>query len=368
MKIAVSADWHLDYMNKTYLIDGIPNRELDLDKQITTMLDECCKRKVEWFVVAGDLFDKSVVSAYYFIKVVNAFRRFHLKNIKVAVISGNHETKESGTALTNILGKLHDKSIYVTDRIQLFEKAGIIFIPHIKKEIYKDFENYTDYVKHEISKYKISKPIIIGHFQPTTSVPGAEQEMFAGSTRYVDCSIFKNSLVICGHVHKPQDIGRVIIPGSPVRHSLAERKEIKRFVIYDTETQNLESIPLHCQQMALINIDLYSKNTFSLPVEKLKKYKDQLVYIRITTSKKNRYKISARDVMSKFEQVNAKVMDYEVRTMKENTEELEKSDGKTLSMMPNKIFIRNTNKMVENVESRKRIISLGKTILEVIND
>ena len=46
MKIAVSADWHADYMSKTYLIDGIPNREIDLDKQIKIMVKECVKRKL----------------------------------------------------------------------------------------------------------------------------------------------------------------------------------------------------------------------------------------------------------------------------------------------------------------------------------
>lgn len=368
MKIAVSADWHIDNMKRTYLLNGLPNREIDIDKQITTMLEESVKKEVDWFVIAGDLFDKHIMSAYYFNKVVDSLRMFQVSGIKIVVIQGNHEAKEAEVPLTNAIGKLKDKLIYVYDKISLIQDAGIILIPHIRKDEYKRYKNYTEYVKEQVDQFEISKPIVIGHFQPTNSRPGSEQEMFSGSTRFIDCSIFKNALVICGHVHKPQEIGRVIIPGSPVRFSLAERQEVKRFVVYDTETQNLESIPLHCQKMALIKIDLFSKNTFSIPYEQLRKYRNALVFIKITASKKNRYKIGARDIISKFEEAGAKVMSYEVHTLKEKENKLKNSDTKNTLMTPNNIFARNVNKAVKKVEDRKRILSLGKKVLGEVND
>ena len=368
MKEAFTGDWHIDNIRKTYLVDGTPNREIDLDEQVNTMLKECIEREVEWFVILGDLYDKHVITAYYFNKVVDILRMFTHNKIRVVVIPGNHELKESGLPITSALSKLKDEYIYVYDRISLVSQAGIILIPHVRRNEYKNYGNYTEYVKKEISRFKISKPIVAGHFQPTSATPGSEQEMFAGSTRFVDCSIFKNALVICSHVHKPQEIGRIVIPGSPIRFILSERDEAKRFIVYDTENQELESIGLNCQKMALVKIDLFSKNTLSLPDDKIRKYKNMLVYIKVTTSRKNRYRISAKDVTSKFEKMGAYVMSYEVHTIKDDKKEQEESDIKNVSMTPISIFSRITNKVVKKVDERKRILSKGKKALGEVND
>jgi len=369
VKIAASADWHVDNLGKTYLIDGVSNREIDLGKQINEMVYVCKQKNVKIFFIAGDLFDKNLVTGYYFDKVVDYLEMFTDNDIEIVVIQGNHETKESGIPLTNTLKRLRNKNIWVFDSISMLPigNATIFLIPHIRRDLFKQYENYTEYVKDVISKYKkISKPIIVGHFQPINSVPGSEQEMFAGSTRYIDCSIFKNALVICGHVHKPQEIGRVIIPGSPVRFTKSERNEIKRFVIYDTVTNKLESVELNCQKMSLIKVDFLNKNVVNFPREKISKYKDTLLYIDVVSSKKNRYRVNSREIISVFEDIGAKVVSFKVSTISEESR-LKKSIRRK-SMAPNNVFDRILAQVVKKEEERKRIGNIGKKIMGEVND
>jgi len=369
VKIGVSADWHVDNISKTYLIDGIPNREIDLGKQVNEMVRVCKQKNVKTFTIAGDLFDKNAVTGYYFNKVVDYLEMFTDNDIEVVIIQGNHETKESGIPLTNTLGRLRNKNIWVFDSITKFpaKDATIYLVPHIRRELFKQYKNYTEYVKDTIFKYKEKgKSIIIGHFQPTLAVPGSEQEMFAGSTRFVDCSIFKNALVVCGHVHKPQEMGRVIIPGSPVRFNKSERSEIKRFVIYDTVTNKLESAELNCQKMSLIKVDLFNKSVINFPKERIMKYKDALLYIDVISSKKNRYKVNSREIVSVFEDIGAKVVSFKVDLVGESGK-LEKSVGRK-SMTPNSVFNRMLTQIVKKEEEKKRIGNMGRKVMEEVSD
>ncbi|KKM21779.1 hypothetical protein LCGC14_1632030, partial [marine sediment metagenome] len=58
--------------------------------------------------------------------------------------------------------------------------------------------------------------------------------MFSGSTRFVDTSVFGGVPIFCAHVHKGQELPHyTYIPGSIVRFNFGERKEKKRFLIYD---------------------------------------------------------------------------------------------------------------------------------------
>jgi len=378
MKIAISADWHLDNMKRTYLIDGKPNREIDLDRQVDYMVKECVKREVQIFFIAGDLFNKNYVVGYYFDKAMNYLREFTARGIKVIVIPGNHELKEVGVPITNTIFQLRDKLIETWYDITLLEKhvtgcnADILLIPHVRYGMFEEFESFTEYIKEgdflELGK---GKKIIIGHFQPEGAIPGSEEEMFSGSTRIINPHIFKNNLVFCGHIHKPQDKKNIYIVGSPVRFNLAERKEEKRFIVYDTKANKVESVGLKCQKIVLIKVDLYNKNTFDLSdkdMGKLKKFKDSMIYIRVEAAKKNSHLINIELIKGIFEKINAKVFSYKMEIIKGQKIDKDKKSGRKLSMLPDRIFLRVLRKRIKDSHDKARIEKMGIKLLGEVSD
>jgi len=379
MKIAISADWHLDNMKRTYLIDGKPNREIDLDRQVNYMVSECVKREVKIFFVAGDLFDKNYVVGYFFDKAMNYLREFTARGIKVIVIPGNHELKEVGVPITNTIFQLRDKLIETWYDVTLLEKhvigceVDILLIPHIRYgQIFEGFESFTEYIEEEdFLELGKGRRIIIGHFQPEGTIPGSEQEMFSGSTRMINSRIFKSSLVFCGHVHKPQNKGNVYVVGSPVRFNLAERKEEKRFIIYDAKTNKVESVELKCQKIILVKVDLYNKNVLNLSdkdTSKLKKFKNSMIYMRAEASKKNSHLINIGLIKEIFEKVNAKIVSYKMEIIKGQKIDKEKKTEGKLSMLPDKIFLRILNKKVKDKDTKVRIKRIGFKLLGEVSD
>jgi len=377
MKIAISADWHLDNMRKTYLINGRPNREIDLDRQVEYMADKCVEKEVKLFFIAGDLFNKNYISGYFFNKAIDYLREFTARGIKVIVIPGNHELKEVGVPITNTIYQLRDKLIETWGDITLLEKhvtgceVDILLIPHIRYGFIEKVESFTEYVTDVLRKWKKGKKIIIGHFQPEGTIPGSEQEMFSGSTRIINPYIFGNHLVFCGHIHKPQNKKNLYIVGSPVRFNLAERKEDKRFIIYDTKADKVESIKLNCQKIILVKVDLYNKNTLNLSdkdMGKLKRFKNSIIYIRVEASKKNSHLINIGLIRELFEKINAKIVSYKMEIIKEQKEDKDKKSGRKLSMLPDKIFLRILNKKVKDSHDKSRLQKVGIKLLGEVSD
>jgi len=271
MKIGMTADWHIDNISRTYQIGCVSNRELDMFKQVDFMVKACIKRGVELFVIAGDLFNKTFVNAYYFSQAVDYLKQFTSKGIKVLIIPGNHEVSEAGWPLTNILAELGSDKIFVCDEVTTLNFSGVdlFLIPHIRRDEFKEYDSFTDFVK-EIWKGLLGKPVVVGHFEPKGSIPGSEREMFCGSSRIINTKIFGSTNVFCGHIHTPLEMtDNVCIIGSPVRFSLKECREIKRFVIYDTKKKTTESITLNCQRMRKIHIDFVTKDSIKFEKEKL---------------------------------------------------------------------------------------------------
>ena len=366
MKIGLSADWHIDNMSRTYLVKNVSNRELDMDKQVWFMLKECIKRQVKYFIIAGDLFNKTTVNGYWFNRAIKYLRSFTDAGIHVVVIPGNHEVSESGVPLTNTLRELRNDMISVYNEVGSMFSSGASFflIPHIRREAFKDYKSFTEFVKEKWLARVRSKhgTVVIGHFEPKGSLPGAEREMFAGTSRILDTMMFRNSVVFSGHIHTPQKVGNMFIVGSPIRFSLGECKETKRFIIYDTEKKKGETIDLDCQRMYKIHIDFVTKDKVEFSKEKMKKYRDVIVGISVESSKENRMKIVSRDIISAFEEAGAQVISYEVKTQKEDTSKTKKGDK--LSMTPVSLFVRTTKKIVKSDDRVPGILKMGKVILE----
>jgi len=359
MKIAITSDWHIGNNKGTYLVSEKTNRELDLEKQIEFMLQESKKKKIEWLLIAGDLFDKDSVDGYWFASAMDYLEKFLDNKIKILLIPGNHDWSSVKNPITEIVKQMKHPGIFVIECIEAIELGDCkcLCIPHIKKELLPDMNSS---VKSALAE---SEPdIVLGHFQPTGSVAGSEEEMFAGSSRIIESALFNNGIVFSGHIHKPQILGKNIhIIGSPVRFNFGERREEKRFIIYDTLDSSIESIILDCQKMFRISIDLVTKDDFSLK-NIGEKYKNALLGIQIKTTKENKSKVNWQYITNQFEKKQGgKIISKKLEIIKKDV--LKKSNKEDVS--PKKVFQKICNKIVENGKTRERIIEMG---LEIINE
>ncbi len=360
MKVGVSADWHIDYLKGGYTKDKVSSRIIDMDKQISAMVKICKQEKVELFVIAGDLFHRYTTEGYHLVRVIDYIRMFSDSGIKVIVLPGNHDMTESSSSITQPLERLRDDGITVVNKLSLYE--DLLVIPHERKDVFKDYKSYTDFLKARLTTTEKEDVInlIVGHFQPKWSIPGSEESMFSGSTRYVDMRIFDrfDCPVISGHVHNPQDKGKQYVVGSPVRFDMGERNDKKRFLVTETESGKVESFELKCQRMSRLSIDLVDKNSYSLPKDKLIKYKGHIVKVLINTTKVNKPKISIQEIRRALESVGAYVTGIDTKTIQTDSDKI-RGKLSISNMSPTKVFLRVLNREVKNKEENARLKKIG---------
>jgi DNA repair exonuclease SbcCD nuclease subunit len=236
MKRFFSADIHLsgyqsDIINsESFLTQRLHN----IMKTLDYGANYCRTHGIRFWDIGGDLNnDKDVI----YTLAQDAFKNFILKNkdIHFTIISGNHDLSSTGEGQSS--------------SISVFE--GYDNVTAITKLTYVDkiaFLPYSNKLISELKKIKEddeSCQILISHF-------GVNEGMLqSGLSIVADVKIshlkqFK--LVLVGHYHKPQDITneytRLYYVGNPSHLSWNDKNEQKRFIVYDTETLEVESIPI----------------------------------------------------------------------------------------------------------------------------
>jgi exonuclease SbcD len=80
------ADIHLGY--EQY---GVRERFNDFGRAFWAIIDDACERKVDFVVIAGDLFNKRAIDALTLIHAINGLERLKQAKIPVIAIEGNHD-------------------------------------------------------------------------------------------------------------------------------------------------------------------------------------------------------------------------------------------------------------------------------------
>ncbi len=80
------ADTHLGY--EQY---GVRERFNDFSRAFWDIIDDAIERKVDFVVIAGDLFNKRAIDALTLIHAIEGLRKLKDKNIPVIAIEGNHD-------------------------------------------------------------------------------------------------------------------------------------------------------------------------------------------------------------------------------------------------------------------------------------
>jgi len=254
MKIAVIADVHLSRYGQDRIEEStnLPERLHSIKNILFEVAEYCLANEVKEVVIAGDLFhSKSVIYAIAQQLMLDYFK--HYKDLHFTVIDGNHDLDRKGENAISSLRALEEvENVQWITRTPLYEpNYGILFVPHA-----------YDMVK--IVKGNSAR-ILISHF-------GLNEGMLnSGISIIADISlrdlIGKYELVILGHYHKPQEIIRSDIKlyyvGSPLQLDWGEKGDEKRFLVVDTDTLDVKSIPTTSYRK-YIELEVTSENKAEL--------------------------------------------------------------------------------------------------------
>lgn len=240
----------------------LEEQEYILGKILNIIDDE----NVDCVIIAGDVYDKSVPSA----EAVQVFDKFlyniSKRDIKVFVISGNHDSAERIAFGSNIMDKsgvymspVYDGNIKSVKLQDKYGNINVFMIPFIKPaHVRRYFENknietYTDMMRAVIGTIDTDfkeRNIIITHQFVTGATRCESEEISVGGSDNIDADVFENfDYVALGHIHGPQYISRETIRycGTPLKYSFSEIRHNKSVTVVDMNEKgniNIKKIPL----------------------------------------------------------------------------------------------------------------------------
>lgn len=278
MKILHTSDWHLGR--------GLGNYELHSDQAdaVKFIVGEAIKRKVDVFVIAGDVFDRGTPPAVSIRLLNDALTRLYEAGIVSIITAGNHDSADRLSAYANLLkenvyicGSIADTGkpiihkdkhgdvafypltfLYPDQSIETFSSLGQGDVDRSHQAVH---EHAMSLVKADLVTRKNTRAVVIAHSFVTTygtkskrevvdgfelengaTVSESERDISVGGVQTVTADTFDGaSYVALGHLHGPQKISTreskalLRYSGSPIRYSLSEKNHKKSFAIVTLE-------------------------------------------------------------------------------------------------------------------------------------
>ena len=234
-----------------------------LDEQrfiLASILDVVKREKPDAFLVAGDVYDKSVPSAEAVAVLDDFLVRLSGTGTKVFVLSGNHDSAERIAFGGRLMA---DRGVYMSPvysgaftPVTLKDDSGEVdvwMLPFVRPatvraclESDEDRAQVTDYtsaMRMAIAQMKLTaghRNVLLAH-QFVTGAERSESEENVGGLDNVDASVFEGfDYVALGHIHKPQNVAkdeagvaRVRYSGTPLKYSLSEASHEKSLTVIE---------------------------------------------------------------------------------------------------------------------------------------
>lgn len=252
MRFAYIADIHLSRYGQDQIEDktNLPERLHSIRSAIYEVAEYCVANGILTIIIGGDLLHgKSIIYAIAQEIMIQFFEDFtHVINF--IVIDGNHDLSGKGNEIVSALRPL--RTIHGVQWVKFSETyhlapEDIFFVPYSN--------NLPQIVKSNKAR------ILISHF-------GVSEGMLNSGMSIVSDISMKHlsgryELVLLGHYHKPQEIVkdgvRLFYVGSPIQLDWGERDDVKRFLVVDTDTLQVDSIPI-TKYKKHIQIEITSEN------------------------------------------------------------------------------------------------------------
>ena len=230
MKCVITADVHLkNWSDKEFDEDGNPIKLIEILNAFKTVCEYAEKNKIKDVIIAGDVNDTKEVAS------VNAFVQFKkiledYNNLNFYILHGNHDavSKDNNKSAIQLLNGPENVTTILETTTNLI--SDFIFVPYSENMV-------EDIVEAEPCK------VMIGHLGLS------EGQLSSGISLQTPISLGnlkKFGVVLLGHYHKPQHLKNTYYCGSLIPLRRDEMNDEKRFLVLDTDTLEVTSIPITC--------------------------------------------------------------------------------------------------------------------------
>jgi len=237
MIFAFISDIHLSRYSQDKIEDtNLPERLNSIKNSLYEVGNYCREGKIKNIFIGGDiLHGKSVIYAIAQDILLQFLKDF--SDIAFYIIDGNHDLSGKGEDVVSALRPLENIKNVVWipyNKILQLEEDGILFVPY-------------SYNMEKIIKSSNSK-ILISHFGLSEGILNSGMSIIS-SLSLKDLR-GRYRLALLGHYHKPQEIIEpefsLYYGGSTVQLDWGEKNDQKRFLIVDSDTLEVQSIPINC--------------------------------------------------------------------------------------------------------------------------
>ena len=276
MKFAHLADCHLDGWRQPEL------NMLNLQSFQKT-LAICIKEKVDFILIAGDLFDSSYPSIDILKEAFKEFRRINEANIPVFIIAGSHDYSASGRTFLDVL----EKSGFCKNVANYEERNGHIVL---QPTIYKNVAIYgypgkkSGLEVDEIEGIKLQdSPGLFKILMLHTTIKSVVSNP---KIKCVDDSKLPNvNYLALGHLHINYSKNGKVYPGPIFPNNLPELEELKGGSFYIYDNGKIEKREVKIKEVLVINYetnDALNATDELLNILVKEQLKDKIIIIKLS--------------------------------------------------------------------------------------
>lgn len=399
MKILHTADWHI----------GKKLHKVDLHQDFTLFIDWLCeviqRENIDVLLVSGDIFDFSNPSSESRTLYYQTLMKLKKFNLKIILTGGNHDSPNVLDAPKELLNQLdihvvgsmpenpEDCLIPILKNNEV--EIVVAAIPYLRsqdlKKQYKaeDYDSKIEAIQHSIAyhfqetaktaKTKFpDKPLLgMGHlFAVGADLSDSERDIQIGNLAGLEAKHFGNlyDYIALGHIHKPQQLNAktpIFYSGSPIPLSFSERKNDKRILVIDTETdfepQSL-TVPKF-RNLKLIKGNLNDIRTKLEQVENSEEL-DTLIEIQMQdidfSATKN---AELESLIENFSTENCKIVKHKIsyQNQPKGSADFYKTDDNIQDLKVSDVFRKKLDSTEETEVSKIELIDAFESILDELN-
>jgi hypothetical protein len=289
VKFAHLADVHLGGWREPKL------RELNM-RSFVTAIDKCVSEKVDFVLIAGDLFNTSLPSMDALKVCVQKLKELSNRGIPVYLIPGSHDFSPSGKTMIDVLehaglavdvSKAEEEGESLRLKFAVDPKTGAKITGIFGKKGGLEKHYYSSLLKENLESEQGEK-IFLFHSAVSELMPGE-----LASIDSIPITAMPKGFIYYagGHIHiiqnkKIDGYGSVVYPGPVFPNSFSELEELEggSFAIYDNGNVRQEKIIL--SPVVKISVDANNKTAGEVEKEiqilvESKDFKDAIVLLRV---------------------------------------------------------------------------------------
>lgn len=366
------ADLHLNRNGDTVLVSypslettlSIPSRTADTLHRLSEAIDYAANTK-QSVVIGGDVFDSSRPPFWVLGLLMELFKYAKSKGVALWIIPGNHDCDVSWGP--DVLGKGDFDNVHYisTPVIATVDGYEVGFLPHIPRAQVEAIEKSTPFSAYVVSLLGSHVPILVSHAHVKGAVNSSDVEVEAGEAIAFDPALYPTfDMALFGHIHKGQQVGGVIYPGSVSTCDYSEAGLAHGFVeVLGLGKVRFIEFSHRGKEYKHVKIDLINKDAVEFPPEKVKSLVGGKL-VKITVFTNDPLKVDEWDIRKAFNEFGYVTKFETIIHREESTAEFDEEEPTVSYETLYETWL--TNKDGVSEELRSDALERGKTIIAAV--